>query len=201
MGTWGWKGVAAAFVATMIMQVPAAFAQPSMRTGGPTSQPIGHYDFCKRHPAECRQTTARSAPVELTRNLWKAMVDINNDVNMSVIPRTDMEMWGVEEYWSFPGRYGDCEDYALEKRRQLMSLGVPAGSLLVTVVRQPNGEGHAVLTVRTSMGDFILDNMEPRILLWQETEYDYLKRQSDQHSGIWVSIDDDRRIAVGSIGR
>jgi predicted transglutaminase-like cysteine proteinase len=111
-----------------------------------------------------------------------------------------MEIWGQEEIWSYPTKVGDCEDYALEKRRQLMELGVPAGSLLITVVRQPNGDGHAVLTVRTSLGDFVLDNLEPRVLAWTETEYTYLKRQSERNSGVWVAVNDSREaVAVGSV--
>ena len=137
--------------------------------------------------------------MELTRALWAEMVDINNAINTAVTPRTDMEMWGQEEVWSYPDGLGDCEDYVLEKRRELMAAGVPAGSLLITVVRQPNGDGHAVLTVRTTEGDYILDNLEPRVLAWQETEYTYLKRQSEKNSGAWVSITDGRTSAVGSV--
>lgn len=178
----------------------AEAGQAFMQTGGRTTQPIGHYEFCQREPGECRQKTARKPPVELTRKLWAAMIDINNAVNASVTPRTDMEIWGKEEVWSYPTNVGDCEDYALEKRRRLMALGVPAGDLLITVVRQPNGDGHAVLTVRTSRGDFILDNLEARVRPWWETPYTYLKRQSERNSGAWVAIDDSRGlVAVGSV--
>lgn len=178
----------------------AQAGQAFMHTGGRTTQPIGHYDFCLREPDECRQKTARQAPVELTRKLWSALVDINNTVNIMVAPRTDGEIWGQEELWSYPTNVGDCEDYALEKRRRLMALGIPAGNLLVTVVRQPSGDGHAVLTVRTSLGDFILDNLETRVLAWSDTDYTYLKRQSERNSGVWVSVDDSRAsVAVGSV--
>ncbi|MBX3579845.1 MAG: transglutaminase-like cysteine peptidase [Rhizobiaceae bacterium] len=176
-----------------------AFANSSMTTGGRTTQPIGHYEFCQREPGECSQKTAKKAPVELTRKLWSAMIDVNNAVNMMVAPRTDMEMWGKEELWSYPDKVGDCEDYVLEKRRRLMKMGVSAGDLLITVVRQPNGDGHAVLTVRTSRGDFVLDNLELRVLAWADTEYTYLKRQSERNSGAWVSIQDDRNVLVGSV--
>ncbi|MGO4836536.1 transglutaminase-like cysteine peptidase, partial [Rhizobiaceae sp. 2RAB30] len=114
-------------------------------------------------------------------------------------PRTDMEMWGREEFWSYPDGVGDCEDYVLEKRRELMKLGIPAGDLLITVVRQPNGDGHAVLTVRTGQGDYVLDNLESRVLAWSDTEYTYLKRQSERNSGTWITINDGRAIAVGSV--
>jgi len=170
-----------------------------MHVAGRTTQPVGHYEFCQSHPEECRQKTAGKMPVQLTRKLWTAIVDINNNVNVAIEPRTDMEMWGKEEHWSYPQGFGDCEDYALEKRRQLMALGMPAGSLLVTVVRQPDGSGHAVLTVRTSAGEFILDNLEPRVLAWADTGYTYLKRQSEQHSGVWMQINDGRADAVASV--
>ena len=176
-----------------------AQAQAFMPTGGLSTQPVGHYEFCQRKPAECTKTAAHR-PVELTRKLWATMIDVNNVVNTMVTPRTDMEMWGVEERWSYPTNgYGDCEDYALEKRKRLIKAGVPASNLLITVVRQPNGDGHAVLTVSTSMGDFILDNLEPRILGWAETEYSYLKRQSAKHAGMWVAIQDGRNVLVGSV--
>lgn len=180
---------------TGIAQASASF----MPTGGRATQPVGHYEFCQRLPEECRQLTGKRRPVELTRALWKAIVEVNNATNTTVTPRTDLEIWGREEYWSYPDGVGDCEDYALEKRRELMKLGIPAGDLLITVVRQPNGDGHAVLTVRTSQGDFILDNLEPRILPWDQTEYTYLKRQSERNSGVWVSINDGRAVAVGSV--
>lgn len=171
-----------------------------MHTGGRTTQPVGHYEFCQKMPQECAQRTPKQAPVELTRKLWAAIVDVNNSVNTRIVPRTDMEMWGKEEVWSYPDSgFGDCEDYALEKRRELMALGVPAGNLLMTVARQQNGDGHAVLTVRTSLGEFILDNLESKVLSWTDTDYTYLKRQSDQNSGVWVTINDGRADAVASV--
>lgn len=194
-----------AFLA-MILAMPlgiisgaANAAEPFMHTGGRTTQPVGHYEFCQQQPTECRQTTPKQPPVPLTRKLWAAMVDVNNTVNTMITPKTDMDIWGKEEVWSFPSDVGDCEDYVLEKRRELMRVGVPAGALLITVVRQRNGDGHAVLTVHTSNGDYILDNLEPRILAWTDTDYTFLKRQSVRNSGAWVAIDDDRNVAVGSV--
>lgn len=200
MGTAGTRLKVAALAAPLAIWAWAAAAAPAfMDTSGRTTQPVGHYELCQQLPVECQQLTAQPGPVELTRPLWAEMVDINNVVNISVEPATDMEMWGREELWSYPDIVGDCEDYVLEKRRRLMAIGVPAGNLLITVVRQPNGDGHAVLTVSTSLGDFILDNLEPRILAWTDTEYQYLKRQSERHSGAWVSIFDGRSVAVGSV--
>jgi len=179
----------------------AQFGSPSpwMNSGGRTTQPIGHYEFCQRYADECNITSKSDKPVVLTPDLWRKVIEINNAVNTTIEARTDMEMWGKPEVWSYPTKYGDCEDYALLKRKALQEAGVPVNALLITVVRQTNGDGHAVLTMRTDRGDFILDNLEPRVLVWNQTEYQYLKRQSTRNTGVWVSIDDDRQILVGSI--
>ncbi|KXF77618.1 transglutaminase [Paramesorhizobium deserti] len=179
----------------------AQFGLPSpwMNSGGRTTQPIGHYEFCQRYADECNIVSKSDRPVVLTPDLWRKVIEINNQVNTAIEARTDMEMWGKPEVWSYPTKYGDCEDYALLKRQLLQEAGVPVNTLLITVVRQTNGDGHAVLTMRTDRGDFILDNLEPRVLVWNQTEYQYLKRQSTRNTGVWVAIDDDRQILVGSI--
>ncbi len=124
------------------------------------------------------------------------MVDINNQINLAVTPVTDLEYYKKEEHWTYPKRYGDCEDYALLKRYMLIQKGWPTSSLLITVVKQLSGDGHAVLTVRTDHADYILDNLEMKIKPWNKTAYRYLKRQSARHSGKWTRITDKRtRIA------
>jgi predicted transglutaminase-like cysteine proteinase len=177
----------------------ATASENLMTTAGRATQPVGHYYFCQAQPAECALKTSGARPVALTRALWSKIVDVNNAVNRRVTPRTDMEIWGREEVWSYPDRVGDCEDYVLEKRRLLMKAGVPAGNLLITVVKQPNGDGHAVLTVNTDRGDYVLDNLDGRVMGWTDTPYTYLKRQSSKNSGAWVSINDGRTVAVGSV--
>jgi predicted transglutaminase-like cysteine proteinase len=185
-------------VAGASAQEHAAF----MRITGKTSQPVGHHELCSRMPEECNETTRNSDPVQLTVKRWNDLIAVNDNVNTAIEPVTDEELYGRQEYWTYPedGK-GDCEDFVLLKRRELIQSGWPAGALLITVVRQTNGEGHAVLTVRTDRGELVLDNLEPKIKLWGETEYQFLKRQSDRNSGRWVSIEDDRPTLVGSIRR
>jgi predicted transglutaminase-like cysteine proteinase len=172
-----------------------------MTTTGRTSQPIGHHDFCMRHSGECGPTASGpTAPAQLTRELWAVMLETNSMVNRQITPMTDMEIHGREEVWSYPTTVGDCEDYALLKRKLLAQRGFELRDLLITVVLQPDGLGHAVLTVRTDHGDFVLDNMRDRILLWSDTEYTFLKRQSSEHAGHWQSINDSRDpMAVGAV--
>ncbi|MBN9137273.1 transglutaminase-like cysteine peptidase [Phyllobacterium sp. NPDC097923] len=203
------KSIILAGAALLLMSIgtqagPARSTATVMQTGGRTSQPIGHYDFCQIYQDECRIRSISDTPVSLTPKVWAQLVQVNTQVNTDIKPATDMEIYGVEEYWGYPdkvGNVGDCEDYVLLKRRMLMQRGLPVSALLITVVRQMNGEGHAVLTVRTDRGDYVLDNLEPQIKPWNETSYDYLKRQSTHYTGAWVSITDDRQVLVGSIGK
>lgn len=170
-----------------------------MKTTGRTTQPIGHFRFCKEEPAECAQRDAKPSPLSASARNWSLLTRVNAAVNGEIRPLTDLEIWGREEVWSFPTDVGDCEDYVLEKRRRLIAAGIPTGNLLITVLRQPNGEGHAVLTVRTSGGDYLLDNLDNRIRLWSDTDYTFLKRQSERDSGVWLSISDGGADAVASV--
>ncbi|MBB3951333.1 putative transglutaminase-like cysteine proteinase [Aureimonas jatrophae] len=175
-------------------------ASVSMTVRGATSQPVGHYDFCKRTPQECT-VTERSGPIAVTEKVWETIVEINNAVNVGITPRTDEEIYGVAEYWAYPTTEGDCEDFALLKQYMLEREGFPRSAMVLTVVRQQNGDGHAVLTLRTDRGDLILDNLDRRVLDWTQTTYHYLKRQSETDASRWVSIDDDRDLLVGSVQR
>lgn len=161
-----------------------------MPTAGFTSQPIGHYRYCKKYRDDCLIVSLKTRAPELTRDRWDELVEINASTNAAVEPVSDLELYDQTEHWAYPRSYGDCEDYVLMKRKLLMERGWPPSALLITVVRQPNGEGHAVLTVRTDRADLVLDNLRPEIHSWENTPYTYLKRQSRSHSGKWVDIKD-----------
>ena len=161
--------------------------------GSSTRPPIGWVEFCADHPVECKVMATTPRDVVLSNKAWTDLVRINKWANENVKPMTDMDHWGVVEKWSYPDDgYGDCEDYALLKRRMLIEAGWPREALLMTVVREKNGNGHAVLTVKTDKGEFILDNQEERILLWSETSYRFVKRQSQTDPNRWVSLGDPR---------
>jgi predicted transglutaminase-like cysteine proteinase len=177
----------------------SAHLGPVMITGKATSQPVGHYEFCKTNTDECRVRSDDVTPVSLTPSAWKELVTVNSDVNARVAPKTDQDHYGREEVWTYPDDEGDCEDYALEKRRMLLKAGLSASDLLITVLRKPDGEGHAVLTVRTDKGDYVLDNLSPEVRLWSDTDYTFLKRQSEFNSGKWVSIQPHDDTAVGAV--
>lgn len=185
--------------------VPAGAAMPaprsiaSMVTGDVTSQPIGHFEFCQRLPAEC-SLKSRSAPApRLNEDSWQTVRRINLEVNERYIAKTDMDAYGREEFWTYPTIFADCEDFALQKRKELAEAGFNYSDLLMTVVRKPDGEGHAVLTLRTADGDFILDNLDNDVLPWTATHYTFLKRQASFNAGRWVTIENGRDLLVGAL--
>ena len=161
-----------------------------MRVFVVTPPPYGHVDFCQRDSRECdpgaweevRRSGKGAALAELDR--------VNRDVNAAIKPVTDMEQYGVEDYWTIPlsGR-GDCEDYALLKRQRLIRAGWPASALLMTVVFDERHEGHAVLTARTADGDLILDNKTSVIKPWYQTPYAFVMRSSYLDPRVWMSLD------------
>ena len=187
-------------VAAWTLSAGSAWAHPSaMMTGSLTSQPIGHYEFCKRNASECSIRTRDVTPLKMSTELLGRLKKLTVTMNQAIKPKSDLELYGKEEYWTYPVDAGDCEDYALAKRRVLMEDGISASNLLLTVLRRPNGDGHAVLTVRTDGGDIVLDNLTDTVLNWDETGYTYLKRQAIDHTGRWVSIRDGDTPLVSSV--
>lgn len=161
-----------------------------MRVFGPTDPPYAFWRFCDEFPADCAKQPTRNARYEATTAQWEALVAINLHVNQTIEPVTDLELYGVSDYWTLPQNgKGDCEDYALLKRHLLIEAGWPANALLITVVRDEKLEGHAILTARTGLGDYILDNKTDAIKIWRETPYRFVMRQSYLDPKAWVALD------------
>lgn len=183
-------GFAALPVSPAVAQAqPKRLAMQAIPAGGLTSAPIGWVDFCERNRSDCDVMSLSGRAISLDEKTWRDIVRVNNSVNNAIEPLTDMAHHGVMDHWSYPvdGR-GDCEDYVLEKRRRLIAAGYPRQALLITVVRDHKGDGHAVLTVVTDRGDFVLDNQAPKVLGWDSTGYRYIKRQSQEHPNRWISL-------------
>lgn len=169
-------------------QVAAPTKSPFMRIFGPSLPPYGYVVFCENNPRECRNRSGALKRIQLTTQRLLELDDVNRMVNETIEPVTDREAYGISEYWTVPDKRGDCEDYALLKRRILESRGWPQSALLITVVRDERGDGHAVLTVRTAQGDYILDNKTSEILAWSQTPYHYVMRQSYLNPQNWMRL-------------
>jgi predicted transglutaminase-like cysteine proteinase len=164
---------------------PSAF----MRIYAQALPPYGFVHFCDRAAQECRSDGRPEIRVDATSARLAELDEINRVVNRSIRPVTDMDLYGVTEHWTLPVDAGDCEDYVLLKRHILVKRGWPVASLLITVVRDEKGEGHAILTARTSAGDLILDNKVDEVKLFTRTPYTFVMRQSYVDPRVWVSLD------------
>jgi predicted transglutaminase-like cysteine proteinase len=196
------RSIATALAAILLAAIPTAAEADSskqrtaergptyMRVFGQAAPPYGFVQFCERSPEECAGGPAGETRFFANATRLAELDDINRVVNTSIEPATDLELYGIEEYWTLPAKgKGDCEDYALLKRHLLIKRGWPVSSLLITVVRDEKGDGHAILTARTAQGDFILDNKVAAVKPWHTTGYEFIMRQSYLNPRVWMSLD------------
>jgi predicted transglutaminase-like cysteine proteinase len=162
--------------------------------GAKTTVPVGAKNFCLTWPAECTPVDEPQAPFVLTEARWRDLNDVNASWNRDVKPVTDLDLYKVSELWTYPDGAGDCEDYALAKRRTLVERGWPSSALLIALVRQKNGDAHAVLVAVTSEGDLVLDNLVANIVDWDQTDYKFVKIQSASSMSQWLKVEDDRQL-------
>ena len=144
--------------------------------------------FCGQLPDECTVDRAEPSIIRLSPAIWSTIIEVNERVNRTILSVTDRDHWGVIDRWNYPDDgFGDCEDIQLLKRRLLVEARLPRRAMRMTVVADEEGQGHAVLMVRTDRGDFILDNKRNEVLPWQGTGYRYVKREgSDRTEWVWV---------------
>lgn len=136
--------------------------------------------------------TVPAAPALVGSAQMRLVNTINREVNRDVHKATDFDLYGLLEYWSLPrvinGKmYGDCEDYALEKRRRLIAAGVPESALSMAVAVTARGETHAVLVVSFESGDWVLDNLTPWATPWEDLNYRWVQRQV-AGSSTWTAV-------------
>ena len=160
--------VALGAVALLVPAAGPSFANVSnnglarMRIEGSVNAPLGYQLFCLTNPRHCRGGGA--SEVSFTDQVGEVLQRVNTSVNRAIQPRSERR-----DVWSIGVSQGDCEDYALAKRVELIRLGIPAGALRIAMAKTGGGEGHAVLVVRTDAGDLVLDNLTSRIKNWDQT--------------------------------
>ena len=167
--------------------------------GDIAKEPIGWGQICATHPEDCDVGKLAPETIALTKENWATLNRINSLVNDTIEQVSDLEHYGMIEWWAYPddGK-GDCEDLQLLKRRMLMQSGMPRQALMMTVVRDNHDEGHAILLVRTDHGDLVLDSRTSTIKPWRMTGYKYIKRQSQEDPNIWVYFGDESDSLVTS---
>ncbi len=165
------------------LQLPPASS--FIKASRATLAPFAFIRFCRSNQSDCEADRGASI-VEMTAENRRTLQAVNASVNRSIKPVNDSPAQG--DVWSADVTSGDCEDFALIKRRQLVAQGWPARSLRIAVARTRSGEGHAVLVVKTSEGDLVLDNRFSTIRAWDKTDLSWEKIQSGDNPRLWFGI-------------
>ncbi|WP_415021551.1 transglutaminase-like cysteine peptidase [Bradyrhizobium sp.] len=157
--------------------------------GNYTLPPMAYTQFCMRYKNECKTEgiVFRGGPVRLTEQRWADLREVNNVVNSSITPEPNTEGLAGEK-WLINPASGDCNDYAVSKRSQLLARGWPARALLLSEVVTSWGEHHLILVVRTSSGDLMLDNLTPQIRPWTRASYRWVRMQTPKNPNFWASL-------------
>jgi predicted transglutaminase-like cysteine proteinase len=116
--------------------------------------------------------------VPLTEERAALLQQVNSHVNSTIREVPDLEQYGRDDVWALPtSGKGDCEDFALLKRKLLIERGFPASALAIDVGLTDDGEPHAVLTVSTTKGDYVLDNLHSAVLPADRSKFTAHSRQ------------------------
>jgi predicted transglutaminase-like cysteine proteinase len=153
-------------------------ARPVMHTAALT--PFAMQVFCAKSPRQCAGGGGASQ-VTASGDLMALLSQVNRRVNGSITPRNDRG-----DSWQMNASSGDCEDYVLTKRAQLIRKGVPAGSLRIATTTTRWGESHAVLVVKTSQGDYVLDNLNNQVKTLRASGY-RIRSMSSADPNRWVA--------------
>ncbi|WJR81395.1 transglutaminase-like cysteine peptidase [Bradyrhizobium sp. NP1] len=154
----------------------------------PTLAPFQHVRFCLRYPSECKSDPMENERIDMNAENSELLDRINRGVNASIIPMAKSYGTELQDGWTISPSMGDCNDFAVTKRHELLQSGLPARALRLSVVTTASGVGHLVLVVATTKGDLVLDNLTETIRTWQQTDYHWLKIQSTSDARFWYEI-------------
>lgn len=177
---WGSSSPTFAYSTAGSKAMPSASAMTDM---GPTLAPMAFVEFCATYERQCHDAPS-PASITLDARSWETLRRVNAEVNSAIEPDAGKGGFG----WSLETRFGNCNDYAVQKRDALLKMGYPMAALSLAAARTAFGEGHLVLTVRTDRGDFVLDNRREAIVAWNRTGYSWVKRQSAENPRYWVAV-------------
>jgi predicted transglutaminase-like cysteine proteinase len=165
----------------------------------PTLAPFQHVRFCLRYPSDCKSNPTEAERIDFDAETSELLKRVNHIVNTSINPTLKSYGTNLGDGWTIAPDTGDCNDYAVTKRHELLGNGLPSKALRLSVVTTPSGIGHLVLVVITTKGDIVLDNLTEAIRPWQSTEYHWLKIQSATDPKLWYAVSPAVSLADGSV--
>ena len=175
--------------AQTICWAQTAHAFQPIQFDAPTLAPMAYTQFCVRYVDECQQRRPlfRGGRIKLTNLRWTELVNVNGSVNASIRPEPNKV--GIADHdWLLSPAFGNCNDYAVTKRHELIARGWPARAVLLSEVATFSGPHHVVVVVRTNIGDLVLDNLTETIMPWFQKPFQWLRIQAPRNPNFWVSI-------------
>jgi predicted transglutaminase-like cysteine proteinase len=165
--------------------ISGASEESHLSIGENALAPLAYTEFCFKKPDRCAPSEQiRQITFDLHNQLL--IESVNRSVNRSIIPLSDPP--NSRRSWRDDAKFGDCNQFALKKRSQLLDLKLPPSALLLVVAIVPGGEGHLVLIVATDRGDFVLDNVREDVVRWDSLPYLWIKRSSPENPQFWQTI-------------
>jgi len=150
--------------------------------------PFAYIQMCAKNPGLCQDQpgwlATAGSKVRMTLMLHWELASVNAAVNRKIKPMRD----GPVDSWNVNVSRGDCEDYVLTKRAQLLARGWPSSALSIAIVRTRWGENHAVLVVGTTSGSYVLDNLNRSIVPISRAPYRFLTMQVSGSSWDWQPL-------------
>lgn len=167
------------------------FQSDRMTFGAPVLAPMAYIRFCLRYQNDCKvhHVDFDGRPIALTLQSWNELNTTNRQVNHDIIPQLHASD-ATHDQWYISPRAGDCADYAVTKRHELLSRGWPSQSLLLAEVVVPSGEHHLVLVVRTQNADLVLDNLNENIrtVAMTRPQYQWIRVESPVNPMFWSAV-------------
>jgi predicted transglutaminase-like cysteine proteinase len=154
----------------------------------PTLAPFQHVRFCLRYPSDCKSDSSQADRIDLNTENLDLLVRVNRGVNAAISPVRKAYGAELADGWTIAPQMGDCNDYAVTKRHELLESGLPSRALRLSVVKTASGIGHLILVVATTKGDMVLDNLNASIVSWQSTDYHWIKIQSASDARFWFDV-------------
>jgi predicted transglutaminase-like cysteine proteinase len=188
------KYIALGGVLSAVSMLTAMKTTDHLVPGEPVLAPIADTRFCMRYPNDCKKTAGKDKTdavksVILTPEHRGELDEINASVNRSIVPQVQAEN-AVNDNWLIAPAAGDCNDYAVTKRHELLAKGWPSGALLLVEVKLPSGEHHLVLIARTNEGDLVLDNLKSTVRTVAEASlnYKWVRMESANEPKFWNKV-------------
>jgi predicted transglutaminase-like cysteine proteinase len=163
-----------------------AIAREPIVETSPALAPFQHVRFCLRYPQDCQANSTKNRPIK--PQMMELLIGVNHRVNRLINPRSKAYDDSPYESWTIAPEMGDCNDYAVTKRHELLMRGLPSSALRLSVAKTADGVGHLVLVVTTTVGNLVMDNLTDKIMPWQMTDYRWIKVQSTNDPHLWIGI-------------